>query len=133
MTDIQNESETILRRDTIGRVHTPPHKREEILDAFERSGLSGPKFAELHGLNYQTFATWRRRRKAANEVSGDIAGPEASEFTFLEVEPPKGQQPLMSMPNSEALAVDLAGGHRLTVSSAGQAQLAAELINRLKS
>lgn len=129
MTDIQNESETILRRDATGRVHTPPQKREEILDAFERSGLSGPKFAELHGLNYQTFATWRRRRKAANQVTTDTDG---SGFTFLEIEASKGP-PLMRSQNGETLAVELAGGHRLTVSSAGEVLLAAELINRLKS
>ena len=127
MTDIQNESETILRRDANGRVHTPPHKREEILDAFEQSGLSGPKFAELHGLNYQTFATWRRRRKNDNGQAHETNG-----FTFLEIEPSNGQA-LIPSNSSDVLAVDLAGGHRLSVSSAGQVMLAAELIKRLKS
>jgi hypothetical protein len=33
----------------------------ELVREFERSGLSGPRFAELAGLKYPTFATWRRR------------------------------------------------------------------------
>ena len=52
----------VLKTDTKGRVHTPPARREQLLDEFERSGLSGTKFAELAGLKYQTFAAWAARR-----------------------------------------------------------------------
>jgi transposase len=38
-------------------------QRELILDEYERSGLSGKKFAALCGVKYQTFATWSQRRK----------------------------------------------------------------------
>lgn len=38
----------------------------ELVREFERSGLSGPRFAELAGVNYQTFATWRRRHARAS-------------------------------------------------------------------
>jgi len=33
------------------------------LDEFERSGLSGTKFAQLSGLKYQTLAAWAARRR----------------------------------------------------------------------
>jgi len=33
-------------------------QRERILDEYERSGLSGAKFAAVYGVKYQTFATW---------------------------------------------------------------------------
>ena len=36
--------------------HTPMAQREALLDAYERSGLSGMKFAALHGVKYPSFA-----------------------------------------------------------------------------
>jgi RHS repeat-associated protein len=45
----------ILKRDVLGRVTVTPARREELLDAFERSGLKGQPFANLVGVNYQPF------------------------------------------------------------------------------
>ena len=47
----------ILKTDVLGRVKAPAARREQLLDEFERSGLTGLKFAELAGIKYQTFAT----------------------------------------------------------------------------
>ncbi len=47
-----NEAVILLKRDAGGR--------GDLVRAYERSGLSGPKFGALSGVNYQTFATWRR-------------------------------------------------------------------------
>ena len=56
----------ILKTDAMGRVRTPKARREALLGEFERSGVSGQKFAALVGVNYQTFASWvqqwRRQR-----------------------------------------------------------------------
>jgi hypothetical protein len=52
-----------LKSDEAGRVQTPVERQVELVREFERSGLSGTGFAELPGLNYQTFATWRRWRR----------------------------------------------------------------------
>jgi len=46
----------ILKTDGLGRVRTPLAQREALLDAFERSGLSGMKFAALHGVKYPSSA-----------------------------------------------------------------------------
>ena len=46
----------LLKQDVRGRVRTPRKRREALLDEFERSGLSGPKFAALVGVKYQTLA-----------------------------------------------------------------------------
>lgn len=35
-----------------GRVRTPPERREQILEEFERSGMSGSAFAALIGVKY---------------------------------------------------------------------------------
>lgn len=55
-----------------GRVRTPAHRGETLLDEFEKSGLSGAKFAALSGIKYQTFAKWvqqRRRKGQAGALS----------------------------------------------------------------
>ena len=50
------EKPVILKTDRRGRLHTPMAQREALLDAYERSGLSGMKFAALHGVKYPSFA-----------------------------------------------------------------------------
>ena len=51
----------ILKRDAGGRVVVPVQRQIELVREYERSGLSGPKFAAMAGLKYLTFATWRRK------------------------------------------------------------------------
>jgi hypothetical protein len=63
MTTLTSENGTILKVDARGRVQTPPERREPLLDEFEKSGLSGAKFAALSGVKYQTFAAWATRRR----------------------------------------------------------------------
>ena len=53
----------VFKQDGLGRVRMPAARREQLLDEFERSGLSGKKFAALAGIKYQTFATWAQKRR----------------------------------------------------------------------
>jgi hypothetical protein len=41
----------VLKTDKLGRVQMPAERREQLLDEFERSGLSGKKFAALVGVS----------------------------------------------------------------------------------
>ncbi len=75
MTSINAES-VILKTDRQGRVRTPLAQREALLDAFECSGLSGIKFAALHGVKYPSFANWVQQRKRHRSISAAAAGPE---------------------------------------------------------
>jgi hypothetical protein len=46
MTDTMKAGEVaVLKQDGLGRVKTPAARREQLLDEFEQSGLSGTKFA----------------------------------------------------------------------------------------
>jgi transposase-like protein len=57
MTDI---NEAILKAGRRGRLrHTAEEKRAAV-EAYEASGLSCPRFAALHGGNYQTLVYWLR-------------------------------------------------------------------------
>ena len=51
----------ILKSDAGGRTLVPLDRQVELVREFERSGLSGPRFAAMAGVKYQTFATWRRK------------------------------------------------------------------------
>lgn len=56
-----NEEAMIMKRDAGGRVVVPEERRVELVREYERSGLSGAKFAALAGVKYQTFVSWRRK------------------------------------------------------------------------
>jgi len=66
MTHLEAKQE-ILKVDSRGRVRTPPERREALLDGFERSGLSGRRFAKMVRVAPLTFSAWvcQRRRKRA--------------------------------------------------------------------
>jgi len=66
---------TILKTDDRGRVRTPVDRREALLDEFERSGVSGMKFAQLAGIKYATFANWIQKRRRTREGIPSSAEP----------------------------------------------------------
>jgi hypothetical protein len=72
-----NAESVILKTDRQGRVRTPMAQREALLDAFECSGLSGIKFAALHGVKYPSFANWVQQSKRHRSMSAASAGPES--------------------------------------------------------
>ena len=99
------------------RRRVPPARRAQLLREFERSGLSGPKFAARAGLPYATFAAWRRRHARAAS---------SSPVLWLEAE-------VDAMPPPASLRVELGGGvAHLILTDAGQATLAARLIQALR-
>ena len=72
-----NAESVILKTDRQGRVRTPLTQREALLDAFECSGLSGMKFAALHGVKYPSFANWVQQRKRRRSMTAASTGPES--------------------------------------------------------
>ena len=62
-----NETGTVLKSDTRGWVRVPRERQEALLDEFERSGLSGQKFAQLVGVNYPSFMIWVAKRRKARQ------------------------------------------------------------------
>ena len=69
MTDGENRlAAGPLKIDRRGRVRSTVAQRQAVLAEFERSGLSGPQFARVAGIAYQTFVSWRKRQLAALAV-----------------------------------------------------------------
>lgn len=117
-------AEQLLRADSLSRVRTPAARRVEILAEFERSGLSGARFARLHGINYQTLMGWARKlRQPGRPEQPDPVGRLAARLGLREVS--------VGCPGS--LEVEIAGGIRMRIQSLEQAELAARLIRHLQA
>ena len=122
----------LLKTDALARVRTPPDRKRELLEEFDRSGLSGAKFAALVGIKYSTFATWAARRKRAKpaEAASGAKMDGAAKVRWLEAVIDQAQgQPDKSVPG---LAVWLSGGVRLEISDFRQIELAAALLRALE-
>jgi hypothetical protein len=111
MTNTTEANETaLLKTDGLGRVRTRAARRESLLDEFERSGLSGAKFAALVGIRYPTFATWaqRRRRQRGGYVGTNVPTPATCKVRWLEAVVEQAQ----SWPRREIRSDNLALIHR---------------------
>ena len=54
---------SIIRAGSDGRLRYTPDQRGELRAAFDRSGLSAMAFSSQHGIAYQSFIAWLRRRR----------------------------------------------------------------------
>jgi hypothetical protein len=131
MTSMNDEAK-ILKTDTRGRVRVPAERREELLNEFERSGISAMRFAKMAGVNYATFANWRQKRrkaKAQDQESAQegLAGASRPVRLFEAfMEPARS-----AAASSGGLAIELSSGARIVVESPAQLRMAAELIGML--
>lgn len=119
--------DVVLKTDGLGRVKTPADRREKLLDEYEKSGLSGTKFAALAGIKYQTFAAWRIRRnrkRAAGTLKS--ADQPAEQVRWLEAVVSEAQQ------TAACLKVHLPGGAWVEVTQAQQAPLVAALVHAIE-
>jgi hypothetical protein len=131
MTSTQSSGQ-ILKTDSLARVKTPPARKRELLEEFDRSGLSGAKFAALAGIKYSTFATWAARRKRASpaEPASGAKVEGAAQVRWLEAVLDQAQGPVDK--NASGLVVRLSGGARLEISDFHQIELASALLRALE-
>ena len=133
MTSTKDETNA-LRTDTRGRVRTPVERREELLDEFERSGISAMAFAKMAGVNYATFANWRHKRRKAGGPRAGLAENAAADGHTVEANRPVRlfeafvERGCGAGARSAGLTVELLAGARLVVESPVQLRLAAELL-----
>lgn len=136
----ENKEGRVLKTDVLGRVKTGVRQREAMLDEFERSGLSGTKFAAVAGVNYQTFASWvQKRRRATGAYNNGSKKPATRKTTVRGVPalPVLGwveaavEQPAAPVAKNAVLRLELPGGASVLIADEGQAALAAELLKKL--
>jgi len=125
---MQKSEGSILKTDTKGRVQTPAARREHLLDEFERSGLSGAKFAALAGIKYQTFAGWSLRRRKHAGTKAPVKPGES--MRWLEAVVEQAQTP--NAAKAVSVVLHLPGGARIELADTKQAPLAAALLRSLE-
>ena len=130
------ETAEILKQDALGRVRVPVERRKALLGEFEKSGVSGAKFARMAGIKYHTFITWVQKQQRKEQASGSrprgkrapgqnepgASGQAVQLFEAL-VEGDNGRGR-----RSCGLVVELPGGSRMEIESPVQAQMAAEIV-----
>ena len=114
--------DSLVKFDRRGRLRYAPEQKAALMEAFAASGLSGPKFAALHGVKYQTFAAWLQKQKHTTATRGL---PAPQDWALVEVALPA------SRGNAGGLTVILPGGAELHVAKADVVPLAAALIREL--
>ena len=124
MTVMEPGSE-ILKVDEVGRVRTPPQRREAMLAEYDRSGMTGAQFARFVGVRYSTLMYWLQRRRKETDRSDQMAAPGPDHPRWLEA------RVAGEVPKSENVVVDMGGGVRLVVGSRVQAALAGELLRAM--
>lgn len=134
MTLAEEEAGQILSRDARGRVLVSRERRESLLEEYDRSGMSGVKFAQYVGIKYSTLASWlqnrRRHRDRERLLLKADTDTEAgkSHGGWIEAVLENGSQPRVP---AGGLRIYFAGGAYCQVGSVGEAVLAAELLGRL--
>jgi hypothetical protein len=129
MTNMTVEGQRIVKADALGRLKTPPEQRDKILDEFERSGLSGVKFAALVGVKYQTLASWALRRRRSRIISKSPSKP-IDQVRWLEAVVTEAQQGTPAA--SSSIKLHLPGGVWLELSEANQVELAVRVVRALQ-
>ena len=113
--------------DTRGRVRVSRERREVLLAQFDKSGMTGKRFAVWAGINYQTLCGWlQKRRKAAAGQGLAVTEPRSLQWVEAVAE---GESP--KAPKPGVLVVHLSGGARMEISDPMSAALAAEMLRSL--
>lgn len=109
-----------VNMDSKGRVRVSKEQRQLILAEFERSGVSGARFAQRTGLKYSTLAGWlqRYRRGRPRRRVRSVRWLEAV------VQQESGDK--------NTLVLELPGGAKVQIVDARQAALAAVLLRALQ-
>ena len=118
----------LIKTDCTGRIRVSPQHREQLLNTFESSGMSGMGFAKYCGVKYSTFASWvqKRKRERNQHPPQHDPAPQNLLSSLAEVKVGPGGKT-----TAAEICIELPGGARLTLGHPAQAQLAAALIDNL--
>jgi transposase-like protein len=111
----------MIRTGSDGRLRYSPEQRQDLLEAFDRSGQSAMAFSRHHGVSYQTFIAWLHKRRDG----GAPLPPDTPAFAEVMVR----QSP--SIPDA-LLRIVLPCGTTIEVSSRAALPLAAELLSTMR-
>ena len=123
----QNHPATLVQTTRNGRVCYSREQKEQVLDLFEQSGMSGKAFAEQHCIKYPTFALWRRQRREAREDRASTSGSGGFLLAEIGTGEPAGRRAAMA----EGLSLILPGGAEVRAQGESGVHMLASLITKL--
>lgn len=118
-------NESIMKTDQIGRLRYTLEQKQTMIEAYRASGLSAPRFASHHGVNYQTLVSWIKKDKQSSTTKTQNTTP------FLSLIPAV----IDGNGNSAAagaMEIILPGGARISITSESHVALAVALIRQLE-
>jgi hypothetical protein len=122
----------IIKQDARGRMRTTRERRESLLAEYDRSAMTGRKFAKWAGIKYTTFANWlqTRRKSGCRERAAPVV-ENATSTRWLEavVDGSRTKEPAKA--KTATLIVHGPGGVRLEIRDEKQAHLAGVLLREL--
>ena len=121
MASIQETSTSIIKSDRAGRTRYSRAYKQEVVAAYEQSGMSAAAFAVHCGIKYPTFASWVAK---ARQPGGDFSASEEEGQRFILAEIGSGGPDL-------PLKLELPGGVIVHVTSPQQLGLLADLLKAL--
>ncbi|NQX01148.1 transposase [bacterium] len=120
-------NESMMKTDQRGRLRYTPEQKQTMVDAYRASGLTAPRFAAHHGVNYQTLVSWIKKDKQLSSATTP-GGPPSGFFSLI----PAVIEGCGNPPLDGAIEVFIPGGARLSITSASQVALAVALIRQLE-
>jgi len=121
-------NESLLKTDKIGRLRYTPEQKKTMVEAYQASGLSAPRFATLHGVNYQTLISWIKKGKA-EKYSNSSPAPHPALLSLV----PAEIEGSAAVGADRAMEVVLSSGTTIRISSPDQLDLAVVLIRQLEN
>lgn len=120
-------NESLLKSDRQGRLRYTPEQKKIMVDAYLASGLSAPRFAALHGVNYQTLIYWIKKSKPKQTT--DLS--KSRHPAFISIVPAEiDHSPILGV--SDAIEVSLPNGVKLLISSPSQVNLCIAIIREFQ-
>jgi len=121
MASTQETSTSIIKSDRVGRTRYSQAYKDEVVAAYQQSGMSAVAFAHHCGVKYPTFVSWVSK---ARQAGGAHAGRDEHGEQFILAEIGCGGTDV-------PLKLELPGGVIIHVSSSRHLGLLADLLKTL--
>jgi transposase-like protein len=119
-------NESLLKTDRQGRLRYTPEQKKTMVDAYQASGLSAPRFAALHGVNYQTLIYWIKKSKT-KQPTAPLESRHPALLSLIPAEIDHAPVP----GTRDAVEVLLSNGVKLLITSPSQVNLCVTIIREL--
>ncbi len=121
-------NDSLLKTDKIGRLRYTSEQKKTMVDAYWASGLSAPRFAAHHGVNYQTLVSWIKKDKQSSPTKTPDCSPSRL-FSLIPAVIEGNGNPAAD----DAMEIALPGGARLSITSTNHVAFAVALIRELQN